>query len=68
MNKDEFKSIIEPVVNRNDCILWGIEILRGKKGKSLNDYVYYLSRTKEFREYAIRKKEFFVGVRKRKYS
>ena len=28
-------------------------ILREKKGKSLNDYIYYLSRTKEFREYAI---------------
>ena len=28
-------------------------ILREKKGKSLNDYIFYLTRTKEFREYAI---------------
>lgn len=28
-------------------------ILREKKGKSLNDYIYYLSITQEFREYAI---------------
>ena len=39
MNKDEFKSIIEPVVNRNDCILWGIEILRGKKRNTLRVYI-----------------------------
>lgn len=28
-------------------------VLREKKGKSLNDYIYYLSKTKQFREYAI---------------
>ena len=38
MNKDEFKSIIN-VVNRNDCILWGIEILRGKKRNTLRVYI-----------------------------
>ena len=39
MNKDEFKNIIEPVVNRNNCILWGIEILRGKKRNTLRVYI-----------------------------
>jgi len=39
MNKDEFKKIIEPVVNRNSCILWGIEILRGKKRNTLRVYI-----------------------------
>ena len=39
MNKDEFKNIIEPVVNRNKCILWGIEILRGKKRNTLRVYI-----------------------------
>ena len=28
-------------------------VLREKKGKSLNDYIYYLSKTNQFREYAI---------------
>ena len=39
MNKDEFKNIIEPVVNRNNCILWGIEILRGKKRNTLRVFI-----------------------------
>tara|TARA_B100001758_G_C18337692_1_gene572551 strand:- start:759 stop:1250 length:492 start_codon:yes stop_codon:yes gene_type:complete len=39
MNKDEFKKIIEPVVNRNDCMLWGFEILRGKKRTILRIYI-----------------------------
>ncbi len=39
MNKDEFKNIIEPVTNRNNCILWGIEILRGKKRNTLRVYI-----------------------------
>jgi ribosome maturation factor RimP len=39
MNKDEFKNIIEPVVNSNKCILWGIEILRGKKRNTLRVYI-----------------------------
>jgi hypothetical protein len=33
MNIDDFKNIIEPVISRNNCLLWGIEILRGKKKK-----------------------------------
>jgi ribosome maturation factor RimP len=39
MNKDEYKNIIEPVVNRNNCILWGIEILRGKKRNTLRIFI-----------------------------
>ena len=39
MNKDEFKNIIEPVVDRNNCILWGIEILRGKKRNTLRVFI-----------------------------
>ena len=35
MNKEEFINIIEPVTNRNDCILWGIEFLRGKRRNTL---------------------------------
>ena len=39
MNIEEFKNIIEPVVNRNNCILWGIEILRGKKTNTLRVFI-----------------------------
>ena len=39
MNKDEFRNIIEPVINRNNCILWGIEILRGKKRNTLRIFI-----------------------------
>ena len=39
MNIEEFKNIIEPVVNRNDCMIWGIEILRGKKRITLRVYI-----------------------------
>ena len=39
MNIDEYKNIIEPVVNRNNCMLWGIEILRGKKRVTLRVYI-----------------------------
>ena len=39
MNKVEYKNIIEPVVNRNNCILWGIEILRGKKRNTLRIFI-----------------------------
>ena len=39
MNKDEYKNIIEPVVNRNNCILWGIEILRGKRTTTLRIFI-----------------------------
>ena len=39
MNKEEFINIIEPVTNRNDCILWGIEFLRGKRRNTLRVYI-----------------------------
>ena len=39
MNIDEYKNIIEPVVNRNNCMLWGIEILRGKKRVTLRVFI-----------------------------
>ena len=39
MNKNDFKNIIEPVVKRNNCKLWGIEILRGKKRIKLRVYI-----------------------------
>ena len=31
MYKEEIEKIIIPVINRNNCFLWGTEILRGKK-------------------------------------
>ena len=39
MNIDDFKNIIEPVINRNNCLLWGIEILRGKKRNTLRVFI-----------------------------
>ena len=39
MNKVEYKNIIEPVVNRNNCILWGWEVLRGKRRNTLRIYI-----------------------------
>ena len=39
MNVEEYKNIIEPVVNRNNCILWGIEILRGKRRTTLRVFI-----------------------------
>ena len=39
MNKHDFKNIIEPVINRNNCLLWGIEILRGKKKNTLRVFI-----------------------------
>ena len=39
MNIEEYRSIIEPVVNRNNCILWGIEILRGKRRTTLRVFI-----------------------------
>ena len=39
MNKVEYKNIIEPVVNRNNCILWGLEVLRGKRKNTLRIYI-----------------------------
>ena len=39
MNKEEFRHIIEPVINSNNCILWGIEILRGRKRATLRVFI-----------------------------
>ena len=39
MNIKELKNIVEPVVNRNNCILWGIEILRGRKRNTLRVFI-----------------------------
>ena len=39
MNKVEYKNLIEPVVNRNNCILWGLEVLRGKRRNTLRIYI-----------------------------
>ena len=39
MNIEDFKNIIEPVINRNNCILWGIEVLRGKKKNTLRVFI-----------------------------
>ena len=39
MNKVEYKNIIEPVVNRNNCILWGLEVLRGKRRNTIRIYI-----------------------------
>ena len=39
MNIDDFKNIIEPVINRKNCLLWGIEILRGKKKNTLRVFI-----------------------------
>ena len=39
MNVEEYRNIIEPVVNRNNCILWGIEILRGKRRSTLRVFI-----------------------------
>ncbi len=39
MNIKDFKNIIEPVINRNNCFLWGIEVLRGKKKNTLRVFI-----------------------------
>ena len=39
MNIEDLKNIVEPVVNSNKCILWGIEILRGKKRNTLRVFI-----------------------------
>ena len=39
MNIDDFKNIMEPVINRHNCLLWGIEILRGKKRNTLRVFI-----------------------------
>ena len=39
MYKEEIEKIIVPVITRNDCYLWGTEILRGKKRITLRIYI-----------------------------
>ena len=39
MVKEEIENIVEPVIKRNECFLWGIEILRGKKRPTLRIYI-----------------------------
>ena len=37
--KDEIEKIVVPVIERHDCFLWGIEILRGRKRPTLRIYI-----------------------------
>ena len=39
MRKDEIEKIIDPVIKRNNCFIWGTEILRGKKNITLRIYI-----------------------------
>ena len=39
MNKDDIENIVKPVINRHECYLWGIEILRGRKRPTLRVYI-----------------------------
>ena len=39
MIKEEIEKIVEPVIERHDCFLWGLEILRGKKSPTLRIYI-----------------------------
>ena len=39
MIKEEIEKIVEPVIERHDCFLWGLEILRGKKRPTLRIYI-----------------------------
>jgi len=39
MVKDEIEIIVEPVIERHECFLWGIEILRGKRRPTLRIYI-----------------------------
>ncbi len=39
MNKDDIENIVKPVINRHECDLWGIEILRGRKRPTLRVYI-----------------------------
>tara|TARA_E500000081_G_scaffold5119_1_gene5774 strand:- start:317 stop:832 length:516 start_codon:yes stop_codon:yes gene_type:complete len=36
---EEIKKIIEPAIMQNNCFLWGIEILRGKKNPTLRVFI-----------------------------
>ena len=37
--KEEIEKIVEPVIERHDCFLWGLEILRGRKRPTLRIYI-----------------------------
>jgi ribosome maturation factor RimP len=37
--KDEIEKIVVPVIERHDCFLWGLEILRGRKRTTLRIYI-----------------------------
>ena len=37
--KDEIEKIVVPVIERHDCFLWGVEILRGRKRPTLRIYI-----------------------------
>ena len=37
--KDEIEKIVVPVIERHDCFLWGLEILRGRKRPTLRIYI-----------------------------
>ena len=39
MVKDEIEKIVEPVIKRHKCFLWGVEILRGRKRPTLRVYI-----------------------------
>ena len=39
MYKEEIEKIIVPVINRNNCVLWGTEILRGRKNTTLRIFI-----------------------------
>ena len=39
MIKEEIEKIVEPVIERHDCFLWGLEILRGRKRPTLRIYI-----------------------------
>ena len=39
MYREEIEKIIIPVIDRNNCFLWGIEILRGKKNTTLRIFI-----------------------------
>jgi ribosome maturation factor RimP len=37
--KDDIEKIVKPVIERNNCFLWGLEILRGRKRPTLRIYI-----------------------------
>ena len=39
MYKEEIEKIITPVIMRNNCFLWGTEILRGRKNTTLRIFI-----------------------------